>query len=107
MGMLILFEHTLGYAIFKVLGADVVSQAVQDAVADFTQFCQLVTLLAFQPFKTAANALDNINNVSEGIIHDDLWEFLEEANVSAKKKAKTSTGIEDSCLAGQSKKKTE
>lgn len=65
--MLILFEHASGYAIFKVSGADVVSQMVQDAVPDFTQFCQLVTLLAFQPFKTAANALDNINNISEGI----------------------------------------
>ena len=65
--MLILFEHASGYAIFKVSGADVVSQMVQDAVPDFTQFCQLVSLLAFQPFKTAANALDNINNISEGI----------------------------------------
>ena len=70
--MLILFEHASGYAIFKVSGADVVSQAVQDAVADFTQFCQLVTLLAFQPFKTAANALDNINNVSEGMVNINL-----------------------------------
>ena len=65
--MLILFEHASGYAIFKVSGADVVSQMVQDAVPDFTQFCQLVSLLAFQPFKTAANALDNINNISEGM----------------------------------------
>lgn len=99
MGMLILFEHASGYAIFKVSGADVVSQMVQDAVPDFTQFCQLVSLLAFQPFKTAANALDNINNISEGIIHDDLREFLE-ANVSAKKRSKTIIGIEDSRLAG-------
>ena len=67
--MLILFEHASGYAIFKVLGADVVSQIVQDTVPDFTQFCQLVSLLAFQPFKTAANALDNINNISEGIVN--------------------------------------
>ena len=61
--MLILFEHASGYALFKVSGADVVSQVVQP---DFSQFSQLVTLLAFQPFKTAANALDNINNISEG-----------------------------------------
>ena len=59
----------------------------------------MVTLLAFQPFKTAANALDNINNVSEGIIHDDLRGFLE-ANVSIKKRAKTTIGIEDSRLGG-------
>ena len=67
-GMLILFEHASGYAIFKVSGADEVSQMIQDAVPDFTQFCQLVSLSAFQPFKTAANALDNINNISEGNI---------------------------------------
>jgi len=64
--MLILFEHASGYALFKVSGADVVSQVVQEALPDFSQFSQLVTLLAFQPFKTAANALDNINNISEG-----------------------------------------
>ena len=75
MGM---FEHASGYAIFKLSGVDVVSQMVQDVVPDFAQFCQMVTLLAF---KTAANALDNTNNVSEGIIHDDLRGFLE-ANVS-------------------------
>ena len=34
-----------------------------------------------------------------GIIHDDLREFLE-ANVSAKKRSKTTIGIEDSRLAG-------
>ena len=65
--MLILFEHASGYAIFKVSGADGVSQMVQESVPDFSQFSQLVTLLAFQPFKTAANALDNINNISEGM----------------------------------------
>ena len=65
--MLILFEHASGYAIFKVSGADVVSQMVEDAVPDFAQFSQLVSLLGFHPFKTAANALDNINNISEGI----------------------------------------
>lgn len=70
--MLILFEHASGYAIFKVSGADVVSQMVQEAVPDFTQFSQLVSLLGFQPFKTAANALDNINNISEGINHINL-----------------------------------
>lgn len=34
-----------------------------------------------------------------GIIHDDLREILE-ANVSAKKRSKTTIGIEDSRLAG-------
>ena len=34
-------------------------------------------MIGFFPFKTAENALANINSVSEGIVHDDLKLFLD------------------------------
>ena len=33
--------------------------------------------MGFFPFKTAGDALANINSVSEGIVHDDLKLFLD------------------------------
>ena len=39
---------------------------VQEAQTDLARFGKLVKLVAFLPFKSAANALDNINCVSEG-----------------------------------------
>ena len=39
---------------------------VQEAQTDLARFGKLVKLVAFMPFKSAANALDNINCVSEG-----------------------------------------
>ena len=38
---------------------------------------QVVSLIGFFPFKTAGDALANINSVSEGIVHDDLKLFLD------------------------------
>ena len=37
----------------------------------------MVNLIGFYPFKTAGDALNNINSVSEGIVSDDLKLFLE------------------------------
>ena len=39
---------------------------VQESVVDLERFGRLVKLVAFSPFKTAANALENINSISEG-----------------------------------------
>ena len=38
---------------------------------------QVVNLVGFFPFKTAGDALANINSISEGIVHDDLKLFLD------------------------------
>ena len=40
---------------------------VQDSMSDFARFGQLINLVAFSPFKTGANALDNVNSISEGV----------------------------------------
>ena len=64
-----LFETASGYAVFEVKLHDVVgsqTKAVQDSIADFSKFTKMVSLLSFSPFKSAADALENINDISEG-----------------------------------------
>jgi nucleolar protein 56 len=65
----ILFESASGYAIFEVkLRAEVeaLSKVVQESMTDISKFSKMVSLVSFAPFKSAANALENINDVSEG-----------------------------------------
>ncbi|XP_068746130.1 nucleolar protein 56-like [Montipora capricornis] len=97
MVLYVLYEHASGYAIFKVIGQEeigVLLPEVQESVSDLSRFGKLVKLAAFSPFKSGTNALDNINCVSEGIIHDDLKTFLE-ANVPTGKKKKVVLGVAD------------
>jgi hypothetical protein len=44
----------------------------QASIADLARFSKLVKLKAFQPFHSAENALQNINDISEGILNGDL-----------------------------------
>ena len=65
----ILFESSSGYAIFEVkqheeIGAK--TKTVQDSIADISKFGKMVNLISFSPFKSAAHALENANDVSEG-----------------------------------------
>ena len=67
--LFVLFEHASGYALFQCSGVEDIGAflpQVQDAMSDFARFGQLVNLTAFSPFKTGANALDNVNSISEG-----------------------------------------
>lgn len=64
-----LFESSSGYALFDVkLTEDIVShsQAAQDSIKDLGKFGKMVELRSFVPFKSAAHALENINDISEG-----------------------------------------
>ena len=64
-----LFEHASGYAIFKSLATEEIGgelAEVQESVTDLSRFGRLLKLQTFQPFKTGANALENINSISEG-----------------------------------------
>jgi hypothetical protein len=40
---------------------------VQASIADMARFSRLVKFKAFQPFKSAEEALNNINSISEGL----------------------------------------
>ncbi|KAG1814784.1 Nop domain-containing protein [Suillus subaureus] len=83
-----LFESASGYAIFDIklhenIGSHV--KAVQDSINDLSKFGKMVTLVSFSPFKNAADALENINDISEGILSDHLKSLLE-LNLSKPKK---------------------
>ncbi len=64
----LLFESASGYGLFEVAGFDEIGasvDAVQKAVTDIARFGKIVKLSAFKPFTSAANALEQINAVSE------------------------------------------
>ena len=65
----VLFESASGYAIFEVKLQDALgssTKAMQESVDDLAKFGKMVNLLSFSPFKSAAHALENANDVSEG-----------------------------------------
>ena len=75
----VLFEHAAGYALFRLQEFEEIATflpQVEESVTDVSKFSQVVSLIGFFPFKTAGDALANINSVSEGIVHDDLKLFL-------------------------------
>jgi nucleolar protein 56 len=66
-----LLETASGYAIFQVnfkedIGSS--SKQVQASINDFAKFSKMVSLLSFSPFKNAAHALENSNDISEGAL---------------------------------------
>jgi len=65
-----LFETASGYAIFQVDFREDIgfkSKQVQDSINDLAKFGKMVSLISFSPFKNAAHALENANDVSEGM----------------------------------------
>ena len=67
--MYILFEHASGYALFSVREFEEVGMLlpqVEEGVKDISKFMSVVKLVAFAPFKSGTNALDNMNSISEG-----------------------------------------
>eukprot|EP00850_Spirogloea_muscicola_P002028 SM000007S20988 [mRNA] locus=s7:1407747:1419040:+ [translate_table: standard] len=102
----VLHEAASGYAVFEAGGLDEVgrdSDAVQGAVADLARFGRVVRLAAFRPFASAADALDQCNAISEGLLTTELESFLElnlpkvskaaAGGGSAKKAPKFSLGV--------------
>jgi nucleolar protein 56 len=105
----LLHESSVGYAVFSVrLASDTIGarlKEVQDAHTDLARFDKLIQLVSFAPFQGAAQALENANDVSEGIMSDYLKTVLE-ANLpkSGKKdKKKVVLGVGDKGLAGSIK----
>jgi nucleolar protein 56 len=94
-----LFEHASGYSLFRVkefeeIGAFI--QHVEQSALDLSKFNSVVKLIAFTPFTSGLNALDNLNAISEGILHDDLKLFLD-TNLPkpTSKKDKVQLGVSD------------
>lgn len=65
----VLFENATGYALFEVIEAEDIGtnlEKVQDSILELSRFGKMVKLKAFVPFKSAEEALANINDISEG-----------------------------------------
>ena len=95
---LILFESSLGYALFEAGESEDVGALraqARDAAADLARFSKLAKLRAFQPFASADAALQYINDVSEGVVGADLRAFLE-ANVPKPKSSSSSSSSSSS-----------
>ena len=66
----VLFESASGYAIFEAKLTENIgskSKVVQDSFQDLAKFGKMVSLMSFLPFKNAAQALENANDISEGV----------------------------------------
>jgi nucleolar protein 56 len=64
----VLYESASGYALFDVHGFDELANSADDlqqSIIDVSRFGKNVKLAAFKPFTSAANALEQINAVSE------------------------------------------
>ena len=76
----LLYEAASGFALFENKGGlDEVgggSKEVQASVADFERFGKVVKLVSFTPFTSAADALEQINAVSESVLTESLKDFL-------------------------------
>ncbi|KAG6889501.1 snoRNP complex protein nop56 [Termitomyces sp. Mi166 len=97
----VLFESASGYAIFEAKLVDNIgssSRAVQESIKDLAKFGKMVSLLSFSPFKSAAQALENANDISEGIVNDCLKNLLELNLSKASKKSPVVLAISDNVL---------
>lgn len=105
----LLHESSVGYGIFAVrMQADEIGsrlKEVQAAHGNLAKFGKMVQLVSFAPFKGASQALENANDVSEGILNDYLRTILE-ANLpktGKKEKKKIVLAVSDKNLAGSIK----
>jgi nucleolar protein 56 len=65
----LLNESAAGYSLFQVTESEEIgvrSKEFLETLLDLYAFSRLVKLVAFAPFKNAAHALENINDISEG-----------------------------------------
>jgi nucleolar protein 56 len=117
----VLFESASGYALFSAALTDEVGareRAVQESITDLAKFQKMVALVSFSPFKSAAHALENANDVSEGqcccccgivcnmlrwlpgILNDHLKSLLELNLAKPSKKSSIVLAVSDANLAG-------
>ncbi|XP_064509745.1 nucleolar protein 56 [Pseudopipra pipra] len=91
----VLFEHAAGYALFAVREVEEIGlqlPQVEDSVLTIGKFHNMVKLVAFSPFRSAQSALENMNAVSEGVLHEDLRLLLDTALPPKRKKVVLGVG---------------
>jgi nucleolar protein 56 len=65
----LLNESAAGYALYEVTESEEIGSRTREfleKLSDIYAFSKLVKLVSFTPFKNAAHALENINDISEG-----------------------------------------
>jgi hypothetical protein len=70
MASYVLYEAAAGYGLFEVAGIDQVellSPKYQDSLKDFDRFLSICKLKSFYNFSTPEIALENQNDISEGV----------------------------------------
>ncbi|KAI8627184.1 Nop-domain-containing protein [Xylariaceae sp. FL1651] len=102
----LLHESATGYALFKVVHQqDAVGlrlEEVRKAGQDLSKLGKMITLVSYAVWRSAAEALENIHSVSEGLMTDYLKSTLE-LNLPQSKKSKIVLGVADKTLAGSIK----
>ncbi|KAI4501192.1 hypothetical protein M0802_003565 [Mischocyttarus mexicanus] len=94
----VLYEHAAGYAVFSIKEFEEVGMLlpqVEASITDLSRFKSVVKLIGFLPFKTALAALENINNISEGIVPEDLQLFLDSTLPKSDQENKIILGVSD------------
>lgn len=101
----LLYESASGYALFEAGAADELGtafDAVQASITDFERFGKTVKLVGFRPFAGAADALEQINAVSESQVTSALQDFLEQnlpkVGKKSSGKAKLKLGVAEAKL---------
>ncbi|KAF2459552.1 putative pre-rRNA processing nucleolar protein Sik1 [Lineolata rhizophorae] len=100
----LLFESPVGYAVFNVtMKPDTVGsqlKEVQDALQKLDKFGKMVKLVSFIPFQNSDMALENLNELSEGLLPEHLRNVLEANLPQGSKKNKVVLGVAEKNLAG-------
>ena len=76
-----LYECSLGYALFEILGYEEISnnsEEFQQSIMDYKKVSKIIKKIAFMPFKTSEEALENTKMVNDLQISDELKSFLKE-----------------------------
>ena len=76
-----LYECSLGYALFEILGYEEISQnseEFQQSIMDYKKVSKIIKKVAFMPFKTSEQALENTKMVNDCQISDELKSFIKE-----------------------------
>ena len=100
MALFLLYESASGYALFERAESEQIGAMTPEVIAtqtDLARFSKLVRMKAFVPFVSAEQALENQNDISEGILNETLRGFLEHNLDKAKpgKLTKYSLGVTD------------
>ena len=98
----VLFESSSGFGLFSVLENEEVGSLLEEVQAsynDLSRFQRICKMIAFHPFDTAENALENMNAITEHELTVDLKNFLESNLSKGKKASKFPLGVIEPMLA--------